>query len=52
MITLTFSTLDDLAEMLYCLNFPRREFKKLPESVQDGYRMDAARLVKMAKGEA
>lgn len=40
-------TVDALADMLYHLNFPRREFHKLPESVQDGYRLDAARLLKM-----
>lgn len=44
-------TVDALANMIYHLNFPRREFHKLPESVQDGYRMDAARLLKMMGAE-
>lgn len=36
--------LDLLARIVYSLNFPRREFDKLPESVQEAYRMDAAKI--------
>lgn len=36
--------LDVLARLLYSLNFPRKDFSKLPESVQEAYRTDAARM--------
>lgn len=36
--------LDVLARLLYSLNFPRKDFGQLPESVQAAYRTDAARM--------
>lgn len=45
------TTVEHLARCLYALHFPRREFDKLPESVQECYRMDAARLQRMIETE-
>ncbi len=37
-------TIEQFAEALYHLQFPKREFRSLPDHVQESYRRDAIRL--------